>query len=252
MTHRLRIMVRGKASTAVCATCGSASRRVHSRYVRTLADLGLAGRQVEIRLRARRWFCSNEHCATKTFAEQVDGLTARYARRTGPLRNALEHIALALAGRAGARLANRLGLSAGRNSLLRLIRGLPDRASTGDLAVVGVDDFAVRRGNAMARSWSTSTLTGRSTCSRIAKPPLWRPGCPVTRRCEWCAVTAPAPTPTPRPLVLRRQSRSPTGGTCGTTWPSTWRRPPPVTAAASRRCNRHRPSRRCSTRLRLK
>jgi hypothetical protein len=40
------------------------------------------------------------------FAEQIDGLTARRARRTPPLTG----IALALAGRAGARLAVLLGL----------------------------------------------------------------------------------------------------------------------------------------------
>jgi hypothetical protein len=30
--HRIRIMVRGKAEAVVCGGCGSASRRVHSRY----------------------------------------------------------------------------------------------------------------------------------------------------------------------------------------------------------------------------
>jgi hypothetical protein len=79
-----------------------------------------------LRLRVRRLFCDNNECAAKTFTEQVADLTEPYARRTTPLRRTLEIIALALAGRAGARLANSLGLAVSRDSLLRLLRALPD------------------------------------------------------------------------------------------------------------------------------
>lgn len=51
---------------------------------------------------------------------------------------------MALAGRAGARLAMVLGMPVSRDSLLRLVRALPD-PPTGAVEVLGVDDFAVRR-----------------------------------------------------------------------------------------------------------
>ncbi len=81
----------------------------------------------------------------RTFAEQVAGRTARYARCTVLLRGMLESIGLALAGRAGARLATTLGLPATRSTVLRLIRALPD-PEIGAVTVLGVDDFALRRG----------------------------------------------------------------------------------------------------------
>jgi transposase len=145
LTGSLCLWARARADHAVCPRCGHSSGRVHSTYGRRLADAPVGGRQVLIRLAVRRFFCGNPDCAAVTFAEQVDGLTSRRARRTPPLGRMLTGIALALAGRAGTRLAAVLDLTAGRSGMLRLIMALPD-PGPGPVKVLGVDDFAFRRG----------------------------------------------------------------------------------------------------------
>jgi transposase len=139
-------MGRVRAVTAECTRCGHTAARVHSNYRRHLADAPIGGRPVDIALQVRRFFCDNAGCRARTFAEQVPGLTAPRARRTGLLRTALETIGLTLAGRAGARLADKLGMPVSRDSLLRLVRALPD-PPIGTPQVLGVDDFALRRGH---------------------------------------------------------------------------------------------------------
>jgi transposase len=129
-----------------CPACSVASGRVHSRYERRLADLPVAGRLLELCLTVRRFFCLNTACGMRTFAEQVAGLTRRRARRSEPLRAMLTSIGMALAGRAGVRLAAKVGVRTSRNSLLRLVRAVPDPA-VGAVRVLGVDDFAVKRGH---------------------------------------------------------------------------------------------------------
>ena len=89
------------ASTARCPGCESVSARVGSRYRRHLADAAVAGRAMTLRLVVRRFFCPNISCAAKTFAEQVDGLTVRWSRRTNQLTSMLTAIGVALGGRAG-------------------------------------------------------------------------------------------------------------------------------------------------------
>jgi hypothetical protein len=44
------------------------------------------GRPVVIALEVRRFFCSGPGCARKIFAEQLEGLTRRHARRSSALR----------------------------------------------------------------------------------------------------------------------------------------------------------------------
>jgi hypothetical protein len=139
----LRLWVRSRAGRATCPGCGRAAARVHSRYERRLDDVAAAGEPVEIRLRVRRFFCPTLACPARTFAEQVPELTSRYSRRSPVLQRSLATIGLALAGRAGARLAGLLGLVTSRSSVLRLLRALPD-PDIGAVTVLG-DDFALRR-----------------------------------------------------------------------------------------------------------
>jgi transposase len=120
---------------------------VHSRYVRRLSDGALDGRPVVILLVVRRLFCVNPDCVVRTFAEQVEGLSAPYRRRTAPVLAMLEQVGLALAGRAGARLAARLGIRVHPSTLLRLVRAIPESETATAPTVLGVDDFALRRGH---------------------------------------------------------------------------------------------------------
>ena len=142
----VRIWAHPMAGYAPCPGCGARSTRVHRRYQRRLADAAVGGRRVEIVLRVRLFVCQDGGCPVRRFAEQVAGLTERYARRSSGLRAMLEAIGLALAGRAATRLAARLSLSTSRTSILRLVRALPDPQTT-VVRLLGVDDFALRRGH---------------------------------------------------------------------------------------------------------
>jgi transposase len=142
---KLRIWAHSGTDGAACRRCGQFSARVHSTYRRRLADAPVGGRPVTLWLGVRRFFCGNDDCKSVTFAEQFEGLTTPRARRTPPLARMLTAIGLALAGRAGTRLASQLGLPASRTGLLRLVMALPD-PETGTLTIIGIDGFAFRRG----------------------------------------------------------------------------------------------------------
>ena len=145
---RVVLRVRPAAEQAACPRCGQWSGRRHGGYPRRLRDVPAGGRDVVIWLAARRFYCLNPACPQVTFTEQVQGLTARFARRTPLLAAALTAVAAALGGRAGARLAGSLGIAApARHTMIRLLLAVAERDPAAAPRVLGVDDFALRKGH---------------------------------------------------------------------------------------------------------
>ena len=135
-----------RADAACCPRCGQASARVHGGYGRTVADGAACGRPVLIVLQVCRFRCRNPGCPAVTFAEQAAGLSERYRRRSVPLLAMLTGFGLELAGRAAARLAGTLGIAVHPATVLRLVAAMPDRELTAAPEVLGVDDFALAKG----------------------------------------------------------------------------------------------------------
>ncbi len=142
----LHLAVTTTRRAARCPLCGRRSKRVHSAYVRTLADLPCTGARVIVHLRARRFVCRVRWCRRRIFCERLPALVAPWARRTTRQRLELERTGFALGGAPGARHATAAGLPVSRRTLLRLVRAAPT-PEAGRVRVLGVDDWSQRRGH---------------------------------------------------------------------------------------------------------
>jgi len=142
----MHLTVRCEAAGANCPRCGTWSEAFHSSYERNLADLPIAGRRAVVNLRVRRFRCYQPECPCKTFVEQAPVLAERYAHKTLRLRSMLQATGLALGGRPGSRHCQRLAMPTSRTTLLRMVRALPERPIAAAPRVLGVDEFALRRG----------------------------------------------------------------------------------------------------------
>jgi transposase len=131
--------------TSWCPLCSQSSSSIHSHYRRILRDAPCAGRQIQLVLTVRKFYCRNPLCERKVFTERLPQFADPWARITIRLSHSLQSIGLATCGKGGTRLAARLGMHTSRQTILRRIMDLPT-ASTGSVVFLGIDDFAFRRG----------------------------------------------------------------------------------------------------------
>jgi transposase len=134
---------------ACCPECGCSSDHVHCHYQRTVHDVPCGGRHVVLRLGVRKFSCRTAACPRKVFAERLPDLVRPWARVSNRLLEELKAIGLAASAEVSERLAPRLGMKVKAPTLLRYLRTIKDPPKA-DVTVLGIDDFAIRRGDKYA------------------------------------------------------------------------------------------------------
>lgn len=141
----LTLVVKATPLEAECPRCHHPSTRVHSYYIRTVADLPWHGVAVQLHLRTRRFRCKNNLCTKRIFCQRLPRVVAYYGRKTRRMNEALELIGLLMGGEAGSRATQKLAMKTSPDTLLRRVRQAKLPATQTPRAL-GVDDFAFRRG----------------------------------------------------------------------------------------------------------
>src|ERR1700674_5238430 len=111
-----------------------------------VVDLPMGEWAVKLRLHVRRLRCRNAQCEQQVFTESMPQVVAPSRRQTQRVAKRQHVMTLLVSSSMSERLGRLLGLAAGKDTLLRLVRQMPP-ISTGTVRVLGVDDWAKRRGH---------------------------------------------------------------------------------------------------------
>jgi transposase len=185
--EQITVTLRSQQTTSLCPCCGQAGTRIQSHYRRHLADLPWCGLAVAVTLHVRRFYCDNPDCERILFTERLPALAQPYARRTERLQQVVWWLGYLLGGEAGTRLAHQLAIPINPDTLLRHLRQTPVLALPA-LRVVGVDDWAYRRGHhygtilvALEARWPVELLPDR-TADTLMKWLQAHPGVTIISR----------------------------------------------------------------------
>ena len=144
----IAVRARTAGGPVPCPRCGSLTGQVHGYYERTAADVPADGRPIVVHVRVRRMRCPDLDCKVQTFREQVRGSSATSGAPAadGPGRGGRPRVSRA-APRHGCcrRWASRCrGIPRCRPAIAIRLPGLEVPR------VLGIDDFALRRGQVYA------------------------------------------------------------------------------------------------------
>lgn len=143
--NRIEIHIESAQPHAKCTQCHKITGRIHSFYTRTIHDLAWQNQETVLITHVRKFFCQNLHCSRQIFAEDWSSWVERYGRRTKRLDEFLVKLTLMGGGQTSERLAKSMGYRWNADTLIRQVHSanIPEFS---DLSVIGVDDFAFRKG----------------------------------------------------------------------------------------------------------
>ncbi len=142
---QIQLMVESTRKEASCPKCAQESREIHSHYLRYPRDLAWSQMPVVLRLQTRRFFCLNDQCPKRTFAERFPGFVGWYARRTDRVIEKQKCLSIHVCARMAEILLGMDQIGTSDTTLNRLIRAIPDPEAH-LIEVLGVDDWAKRKG----------------------------------------------------------------------------------------------------------
>jgi transposase len=143
--EKISLMVEITTCKAICPICQAESREIHSSYMRFPIDLAWADRAVIFNLKVKRFFCRNQDCPKRTFAERFPGIVLPYARRTNRVTKKQQRISVNTCARTAEKLLAYEQIRMSDSTVNRIIRELPEPEAN-PIRVLGVDDWAKRKG----------------------------------------------------------------------------------------------------------
>lgn len=110
-----------------------------------MSDLPILGQKVILLFKARKFFCKNDDCSKKTFAEQPGEEICRYQRRTQRCERVIGNLCSRISASSASLSLQAMEIPASRSTVLRVIYRMPI-PFLGVITEVGVDDWAFRKG----------------------------------------------------------------------------------------------------------
>ena len=117
----IELYVESTSEQARCPYCGTVSSKVHSTYLRKLQDLPMQGKKVVICLTNRKYFCVNEQCGQRTFAEQFT-FFERSATKTKRLVEEIKRIATTQSALSASKYLRQSVAQVGKSTICNLLK----------------------------------------------------------------------------------------------------------------------------------
>ncbi len=136
------IYMKSQKHSHCCVKCEEEMHVYHAPYVRTVQDLPIFHKNVMLKITAYSYFCSDDNCDTKTFAEDYGKFIGRSGRMTDRLEDFVQTLAMETSREGAAAICKKMGIRINGDTAIRLLRKMGDSAPVLSGDTIVVDDFA--------------------------------------------------------------------------------------------------------------
>jgi len=140
------ITLKSRKHSHICPKCGQEMRAYHGTYQRVVQDLPILSKGVKLKIKAYEYYCDNPDCEVTSCAEDYDGFVGRSERMTRRCEDFVRALAFETNCEGAAMICRLIGIKISGDTIIRMLRKLADCTLKPIGDVIGVDDFAYRKG----------------------------------------------------------------------------------------------------------
>jgi len=146
VSEQIKITMKSSKHSHHCPKCGKKAEKYHAVYMRTVQDLPIFQKNVILRIKAYKYDCENEKCGILSFSEYYEDFIGKSDRMTDRLENFIRTLALETNCEGAAAICKELGIRTSGDTIIRILRKLVNTPVVQCSDIIGVDDFAYRKG----------------------------------------------------------------------------------------------------------
>jgi len=145
-TDKIIIRLKSITEACECPKCHKYLVGYHGTYIRKVQDLPILGKNVQLQITVREYWCDNDDCSVTTVTESYNGFLNSYSRMTERCADFICTLAMETSCEGCARICKVMNLKISGDTVIRLLTkrfSLQEAPQCG--SVIGVDDFAFKK-----------------------------------------------------------------------------------------------------------
>jgi len=147
LEDQIIIEMKSHSDRITCPKCKNETTKHHGTYERKVQDLPILGKNVELKINAYEYYCSNPSCGQKIFIEEYDGFLGKFERMTTRCEDLIRLLGMETSCEGASKICSAMGMKVSGDTIIRMIKKYAEEI--GELscgATIGVDDFAYKKG----------------------------------------------------------------------------------------------------------
>lgn len=147
LENQIIIEMKSHSHVGKCRECQCETIKHHGTYERTVQDLPILGKNVELKINAYEYYCSNPSCGQKIFIEDYDGFIGEYDRMTSRCEDFVRLLGMETSSEGASKICKAMGIKVSGDTITRILKKYAEEIGALSCGTtIGVDDFAYRKG----------------------------------------------------------------------------------------------------------